>query len=248
LSLAGCQSGHIPNPNDPEDVGAVSPDTLRRNLGAVTDSLANRYASGELTGQEYRDYVTKAATELLAAADPDGIKPEQAWEYAEVLRDAKEWKEAEPVLRIAVKYAKTTHNEDRRINDSLRLAVAQANLGQVAEAIKTTRGTFDAQPKDSAPVLVAVLLEIVPAARGKGHDLELAKLLEDAVTVHMHAKVDPNSDAGRAFLMARPYHVSNAWGLASELYHSAGRDDLAAVARRKRAESGSAFAPNRVGA
>lgn len=248
LGLMGCQSGHVPNPNDPADVGALSPDTLRRNLGAVTDSLTARRASGELNNTQYRELVAKAAKELLESVDPTSIKPAQAWQYGEVLKDAEQWKDAEAVLKVAVKYATSTHDEDRRINDTLRLAVVQANLGHVPDAIASARSTFDAKPQDSVPILISVLLELTPVARSKGHDLELAKLLEDAISIHMRTRVDPNSVPGRDFLIARPYHIYHAWSLVAELNHAAGRDDLAAKARQKRADSSTGFAPNQVGA
>ena len=248
LLLAGCQTGHVPNPNDPNDVGALSPDTLRRNLGAVTDSLVARRASGELTTQQYRTLVAKAARELVQSVDTTSVKPDQAWEYAEVLRDAQQWKQAAAVLEVAVKYAKSTHDEDRRINDTLRLALVQANLGNIPQALATARSTFDARPKDSVPILISILLELTPAVRGKGHDLEVAKLLEDAISIHMHAEVNPNSAPGRDFLLARPYHIYHAWSLVVELDEAAGRPDLAAKARQKRAATGSSFAQNRIGA
>jgi len=248
LGLMGCQSGHVPNPNDPADVGALSPDTLRRNLAAVTDSLTMRRASGELDNAKYRELVAKAAKELLESVDPATIKPAQAWQYGEVLKDAEQWKDAENVLKVAVAYARSAHDEDRRINDSLRLAVVQANLGHVPDAIATARSTFDAKPQDSVPILISVLLELTPVARAKGHDLELAKLLEGAIAIHMRTRVDPNSDAGKDFLFARPYHIKHAWSIVAELDHAAGREDLAAKARQRRADNETGYAPNQVGA
>lgn len=248
VSMAGCQTGKVPNPNDPADVGAISADTLRRNLSAVTDSLANRRIKHEIDNQQYRDLVAKAANELVTAVDPNKIPPAQAWKYAEVLKDAEQWKEAEPVFQIAIKNAQDTKNEDRRVNDSLRLAVVLAHLGKYAEALKAARATFDTPPNQSAPILVSVLLELTPVVRGHGQDLELAKLLEDAISIHQRTKVDPNSDAGKAFLMARPFHIDHAWTEIQALDRAAGREDLAKAAQQKQDAMATSFAPNRVGA
>lgn len=223
LLVAGCgKSGHFPNPNDPADVGALSPDLLRRNYRNVTESLAERRANNKLTTEEYRALVAKAADEMLSAVNPDDVSPDQAWQYAEVLRDARQWDKAEKVLTVAVKFAKETRNADRFINDSLRLSVVQARQGKVKEAIATARTTLNASPRESAPILMAVLLELAPIARGKGHDYELANLLVAAIGKHMSTIVDPQSDAGKAFLMARPFHVRHAWYLASELFTASG--------------------------
>jgi hypothetical protein len=228
---AGCKAAHIPNPNDPVDVGPLSPATVRRNLGAVTDSLQQRLLNGEIDRTKYRELVEKAAGEIVEEADSSDIPPAQAWEYGEVLRDAHQWKLAEPVLRTAVEYAKKTKNEDRRVNDSLRLATVLAREGKVDEAIKTAHSAFDAPPEDTAPILLGTYLELVPVARGKGHDLELGHLVEEAIGIHLRTKVDPATDSGRGFIAAKPYHVRKAWELAADLYAAAGRNELARHAR-----------------
>jgi hypothetical protein len=246
LGMSGCQTGHVPNPNDPDDVGPLSPDTLRRNLSAVTDSLSTREAKKEFGHKAYQGYVAKAASELLESVDATTIKPEQAWEYGEVLRDAQQWADAEPVLELAVKYAVQTKNEDRRVNDSLRLAVVKAHLGKYAEAIKTARTVFNAPPKESAPILMGVYIDLASVAKGHHQDLELAKLLEDAIAIEVNTSVDPNSQPGRDFIFARPTHINRTWSLIEELDHAANRDDLAATARQKQADMAASFAPNRV--
>lgn len=234
LLIAGCgKSGHFPNPNDPADVGALSPDLLRSNYRSVTEALAERRANNKLSTEEYKALIAKAADEMLSAVDPNNVPPDQAWQYAEVLRDARQWDKAERVLTVAVKFAKETRNADRFVNDSLRLAVVRARQGKVQEAIETARTTLGASPRESAPILVAVLLELAPISRGKGQDYELAKLLVAAIGKHMATIVDPNTDAGKAFLMARPFHVRHAWYLASELYGASGHPKEADDALKK---------------
>lgn len=244
LGAGGCQTATVPNPNDPTDVGALSPEIIRRNLRSITESLAERRAHGEFTTKRYRELVAKAASELLASVDVGSIEPSQAWEYGELLRDAQKWKEAEPVLKVAIEWAKETKNADRRVNDTLRLAVVQAHLGRIPEAIQTASLTLDATPKQSAPILMSTLLELTPVARGKGNDIELAHLLEKAIVKHTHTEVDPNTVPGRDFLAARPYHIRNAWTTIARLYHDAGKDDLAEEALRKSMAQTGAYSPN----
>jgi hypothetical protein len=84
-------------------------------------------------------------------------------------------------------------------------------------------------PKARAPILTAVYLEIAPVLIGKGLDGELAKLIEDSADLHKTVLVDETSDPGRAFLLARPYHIRKGYELAARLYASVG--DKAGVQR-----------------
>ncbi len=229
-ALAGCKTGVLPDPNDPHDVGQVAPDILRQNLESTSDSLNDRVIKGEISDSERRSLIVKRANELVAHLKLEQIEPAKAWEYAEVYRAAQRWKEADALLELAVKNAPS---EDRRVNDSLRLAQVKATEGNVPEALRLARSTFDAPVTEKAPILPAVLYEIVPAAKGKGHDVELGKLLEDAIQQHQQVIVDPNTDAGRAFLAARPHHVQVAWETVLELFIQAHRTDLAKEAGQK---------------
>jgi hypothetical protein len=105
-------------------------------------------------------------------------------------------------------------------------------LGQLPDAFKTARQAFNAAPEASAPILPAVLLEMVPAARGKGHDEELAELLEEAIGKHMATVVDPGTVAGVAFLAARPHHVRNAWRTIIEIYAIRRSEEMLSDMRR----------------
>jgi predicted negative regulator of RcsB-dependent stress response len=234
LCAFGCQSGTLPDPNDPNDVSVVQPDVLRSSLKGASDALLERMAKGELDRSEFERYMAEYANKLLESTNIQAIPPERAWEYGEVFRTAKRWPEAEKVLRLAVKSAK---NEDRRVNDTLRLAHVLAQEGQVAEAVKLARTTFDTPPQEKAPILTAVLLEIVPAGRGKGSDLELAKLLEDAIPQAEQTLVDNKTESGEAFIFARPHHIHNARRTVVELYEDAGRSDLAERAMQREEEA-----------
>ena len=224
--LAGCRGGQLPDPNDPRQ-GKLSADTINRQMRALNEGLAPRRFRGEITDEQWKELLARGAQELLQDTELDTVSPDEAWLYAEVLRTARQWKEAEPVLRVAVKHAKLTKNEDRRVNDSLRLAQALAEQGKVDEAIKVARSTFDVRPRDAVPVMMGTLYEIIPAARGKGKDVQLARLLQDAIAVHERAEVDPNTESGKLFLMARDRHIRQAWSTVVELYSDAGRPDLA---------------------
>jgi hypothetical protein len=210
----------------------------------VLRSLSNRLEadklSGRLTDEEAQGIIEREAKGLAAKIEIEHVGPTDAWQYGEVLIAAKDWGRAERVLKIAVDHARKIGSDDRTVNDTLRLARAQAQLGKVKEAITTARTCFKVPDAGAAPILPATLLEIVPAAEGKGEDVELARLLEDAIAAHLRTKVDPESTAGKMFLLAKWHHIDKAWIKVIHLYQSGGRDDLAreAVSRMDRMTTG----------
>ena len=218
--LSGCHFTTFPDPNDPNAAGLKQPEVLRRQLKGASDALLTREIGGEITDARYHELLSAYAEELLKDTDIEEMEPGKAWEYGEVFRTAGRWKETEALFRIA---AKVSPNEDRRVNDRLRLAEALAHLGRVPEAIAQVRETFSAPPGAKAPILYGVLLELVPAGRGKGKDVELARLLEDAIRQSELVEVDRSTAAGRAFYQALPFHQRDARELAARLYLSAGR-------------------------
>lgn len=207
-------SNSPPDPNDPNDVGTLQPQVMRRNLKRASDVANNRVDSGEISEKEAKDFVSDEAETILKNLKAETAPEGDLWEYGEVLITAKEYRKAIPVLEKAVEVAKT---EDRRINDSLRLAQCYAAIQEIDKAIATTRKTFNAGPKDSAPLLLAINKDIVPLAKGHGKDEELAKLIEDAIPIYEKTEVDPATEAGRNFLIARPFHVREAKKLIEEL-------------------------------
>jgi tetratricopeptide (TPR) repeat protein len=239
LLLVGCffwfsnslsHVGTPSDPNDPRQAGILTPEVLRRLIAGASDSLLERVRSGEITDAQYKDFLAKAAQEYLSKVPIDRIPPARAWEYGEIYITARRWPDARKALEIAVKAAK---NEDRRVNDNLRLARVLAEMGEVEQAIKTARSVFDTNDNAAAPILPATLLEIVPAGAGKGKDPELAALLEEAIKCEMRTIVDPNSQPGKDFLLARPFHVRNAWKKIVELYQNVGLTDEARAAERR---------------
>ncbi|MCX7799537.1 MAG: tetratricopeptide repeat protein [Fimbriimonadales bacterium] len=232
FAAAGCRLPPPPDPNDPGRGANVDPDVLQRNLKHASDFLNERVLRGEISDRQAREMMAAIARRMVEGVDLRLIPVSQAWRYGEFFRAAKEWDEALACFRVAVRFAK---NEDRRVNDSLRLAHCLAELGRTDEAIAAARSVFDTRPEESAPILPAVLLEIVPASLNRGRDVELARLLEDAIAIHERTVVDPETAAGMAFLAARPHHVRNAYALAIRLYRAGGRDDLAAAAAERAA-------------
>lgn len=222
--------GTPPDPNDPRQAGVISAGVLRQQLRGISDSLVAREQRREITKEQFDDYMAKAANGLLDQVKLDKIEPKNAWEYGELFTTARRWRDAKAAYEVAVKAAK---NEDRRVNDNLRLARSMAELGEVPEAVRTARKTFDTPDEAAAPILPATLLEIVPAAENKGHDAELAGLLEEAIRCEARTIVDPKSPPGRDFLMARPHHIRHAWEKAIDLYTAAGSKAKAAEAVAK---------------
>jgi len=237
VMLSGCRIGTLPNPNDPKDVGSLSPENMRGQMHSINEMLQGKVARGQITDAQANQELQVAADRLLGECNLDKVDASKIWEVAEVMLTAQQWDKARPLLEAAVEWAKSSKVEDRRVNDSLRLARVFAKLGDVPRAVKTARSVFDAKPQDSAPILNATLLEIVPAAQGKGHEVELARLLEDAMIKDFSVKVDLNSVSGQSFLFARPHHLRKAWQLIQELYKASSHPELIDEAHDRLAKS-----------
>ncbi len=228
---AGCQVVEPPpDPNDPTKVGVLQPEVLRQNLKAASDATNARIAKGEFSEAEGRELLRQYAAKEIGTIDLEHVPVDQAWEYAEVFLAAKEWPLARSALMVALQ---KPLSEDRRVNDTLRLATAEAHLGDIPRAIDLARTTFDTPDEQAGPILMAVLYEIEPPAKGKGHDPALAKLLEDAITQHQRVRVNRRSNAGRTFLQARPHHIRRAWAEIIRLYEGLGDKKSAAQARER---------------
>lgn len=220
--LAGCHFVEFPDPNAHE-ARVIDPVIMIRNLKDLHASLQQRVDRGEISPEIKDAMVQKLAADFVKKLKVERINEHEAWLYADVLRQAGRWEDAYKALQIAVKDPLT---EDRRVNDSLQLARVAAHLGKVEEAIKIAKSTFDADPSNKAAILLAVYKEIVPEAKGKGHDTELAELVEGAIEQHSLVVVDPASDPGKAFIAAYSTHIHQAWNTVIMLYRSDGREDL----------------------
>ncbi len=185
----------------------MQPDVLMRNLKWASDAANMRVSKGEINESRARELVAQYAFDLTKHVTIEAIKPERAWEYAEVFRTARIWEKAKPAFEMALQSPPT---EDRRVNDSLRLAQVLGHLGEVKQAIALARSVLNAAPEDRAPIMPALTLEVIPACQGKGMDQELAKLLEEAIPVYEGTVVDAQSESGKAFEMAKPYHLRRA--------------------------------------
>ncbi|RYG33114.1 hypothetical protein EON81_19010 [bacterium] len=228
--LAGCKTGVMPDPNDPNGPEVIDPTVLRDNVQSAAEHIFARVNQREITDAEGKEILRTYADNMVSGVKVNEVDPDTAWEYAEVMRAAERWEDARALLEVAVKNAKAW---DRRVNDGLRLAQVEAKLGNVKAGIATARKTFEAPPSDKVPILPAVLFEITPAALGKGQDVELAKLLVDAAEQASLARVDSSSEAGKMFLMARPTHQRRAIGQAVDLFQAAGDTAAAQDASQK---------------
>lgn len=215
----------IANPHDPASVPLVDAKVVLDAYNDARERLELRVSQGEITREEAQkllhDYLHRQAVTIKPALVPD----DEAWRYADLFRLSGDWVTAEQLYARASGYAKAKNDIDRWVNDTLRLAWTQAQLGKVELAIATARTTFEAPAAGKAPLLYAVLYEIVPAGQGKGHDEALADLIVDAAVEHMRVQVNPRTEGGQRFLATRRYHLGRARTAALELYQRAGRQD-----------------------
>jgi hypothetical protein len=198
----------------------------------------------EINDVQYRIVMTQIAKDYVSQAQDATITDENASTWGRVFATARDWDQAEVALKQAVKAKQAAAKTDFRalgdlVGDTLALSSAQAHEGKVHEAVETARSIFNVTPKAKAPILTSVLYDIVPAALRHGGGIELAQLLQDAIQQHQQVLVDPNTDAGRDFLLARPHHIQHAWEEAARIYQRAGQ---LAMAQDAMAESRKIFA------
>jgi tetratricopeptide (TPR) repeat protein len=213
-----------PNPRMPDASGYIDPDVLNADLDAYTEGLSRRVAMRELTQEQKDKYLRTYLSDTLSKIKWESIPADEAWKFGDAYRKVRDWQEAYRLYKAAVAAAT---DEDRRVNDRLRIAQASAALDKVDEAMTWVRSTFDARPTGKAPILFSVLYEVVPNAQGKGRDKELAELLESAIAQAMQTVVDAKTPAGRDFLIAREVHVRRAWLTVIKLYQDAGEVERA---------------------
>ena len=213
LLLAAC--GQLPNPNDLATISADKRAAIAyKRLDSAEATLDYKVTSREITDEKRNQLIAELAQDLLTSIDPKSVPDNDQWMYASLLRVTNRWTEVEPSLKIAVKVASTP---DRKVNDTLKLAQAEAKNGEVAEAIQTASTVLNVDDKDAAPILISVLYELVPAAEKKGHDKDLADLLVKAMACAVRVKVDPTTDAGKAYLAASRHHLGKAQEKLDEL-------------------------------
>lgn len=223
VGLVGCRFGQLPDPNKEQPSAKFDGEALQRSVRAADETLTERLVRGEIDEETKRSMLHDYIREQIGEIDLNEIPKDQVWRYGDVYRQLEDWKTTEVLYTRAVDYAK---DEDRRVNDTLRLAEVKARLGDVEKGIELVRSTFSAGPGGKAPILMAVLYEFAPAALGKGSDIEVAILLEDAMAQHLLTVVDPTSEAGRLFLEARPHHLSKAWEIVVRIYRGTGDENL----------------------
>lgn len=200
--------GQLPDPNDKGDMGKLGPDEIRRNLKSASEGLEYHRMKGELTESQEAALMAKRADELLPMLDTSNVGAGKEWELGQIYVAARKWDLALAAYEIAVKNAP---DENRRIQDTLQLARCQAHVGKVLEAVTTARSVFNAHPRDKAPILHAVLLEIFPAAKHKGFDDQILQLTRDAVQQSLQTIVDDRY-GGKLYLEVRPTLIRKAYG------------------------------------
>jgi hypothetical protein len=227
MGVTGCHAPPIPDPNDPTRPGPNQTQVLQEDIKEVSDAANLRAYNGEITREQAKLFVNRYEASVVANIDISKIPPQDAWIYGQVFLDAQDWKRAQRVLTIAVTHAK---DQDRYVNDTIRLAHAYVELGDVKKAISLVRGTFTIRPQDKAPILPGVLFDITPHALGKGEDVEVAQMLEDSISQEEDVVVNPTLYSARVFLAARPGLITRAWREVLRIYALTGRQDLLAKA------------------
>ncbi len=238
--LVGCYSVVPPDPNAIDKNSVVFAKNIQQAIREMYAVLGIRVRRKEIT-QERADQILKQfVTDSIKEVDPNKVDAKQAWRFGDLFRQAGRWEESYRLYKRAVEYA--GEDEDRRVNDTLQLARVAAHLKKTDEALTLAKSTFDVAPAGKAPILMSILYELTPELKGKGKDLELAQLLEQAIQQHSDTHVDPESDAGRAFIAVRPHHIQNAWVEVMRLYEAAGRQDLARKALAESEKSSGKYA------
>lgn len=220
--LPGCRFGQLPNPNAKRPTDKYDGKALQARVLEYNQDLAAREFRGMLDAQTRKRLIEDFVNRELEGIEIDRIPVDQAWRFGDVFRQSGDWEKTKDLYEIAAANAK---DDDRRANDTIRLAEAYAMLGEVEKGIELVRSTFDVKPGNKAPILLASLYEFAPAALDKGHDLSVALLLEDAIDQHFLASVDPDSEPGQAFIASRRHHVSEAWRLVLQILKSHGTEE-----------------------
>ena len=223
IAFAGCQFGQMPNQEDVE-ASAVGPEALQKRLGRARSTVDDRIRRRQLSREEGDEILREYVVSLLEDVDVETVSPDEAWIYGDLFRQVPDWQATYDLYSVAVEHAES---EDRRVNDSLRLAEATAELGDVEEGIRLVRSTFDASAGGKGPILMATLYEFLPSARRPGMEIQLAALLEAAIEQHLMTVVDPSEDVGRLFLISREHHVREAWSQIILLYQAADEEERA---------------------
>lgn len=213
MLLAGC--GQYSNPNDLASIPQIDRMEVAYSLlKQATDALDVKYQKGQITDEQRLEKIREYSEELLREVDQSQVPRRSLWQYAEILRISRRWAEAEETLMQAIK---SPADEDRRIQDTLRLSQAQAHNGKYQLAIETAKKTFDAKDEDAAPILMGCLYEIAPVIKGHGVNPALAELLKGAIECHTRTKVDVNTQEGKIFDSVRRFHIRKAEILIEQL-------------------------------
>jgi tetratricopeptide (TPR) repeat protein len=232
--LGGCYFAQLPDPNEIQGMAQVDAEIMQRNIAMTHQKLDEQIRKGMISPAQKDAEIKRMVEGIVSYVKLDQIPEDEAWRFADLYRQAGDLETARGLLEQAVQVAPS---EDRRVNDTMQLARVMAMQGDIKFAVETARKTFDTPPAEKAPILMSALYEIVPAglnSKSKDDWIVLAQLLEDAIGQHLLVEVDPQTEAGKAFMASVGVHVEKAWDQVFRLYSKAGRDDLlrAAISRR----------------
>lgn len=205
------------DPNDPVNAPLVSADQLSRQMRNTFEVLDRRATKGEIPEAQIKVELKKRADQIMKRIDPLKISPEDAPIYGDIARTAERWDQSLVLYRSAREVALIRKDEGIKVKYALRVAEALGYNGQADEALKMVRATYDCPDYAKAQILAAVVYEITPACKDKGHNKELQKLIIDAIAQDDLAKVDATSKEGSIFISSRPGRHRIAGRAASDL-------------------------------
>lgn len=233
LVFYGLKDSVPPDPNDVLQVDSGGLAIATRNVEQFFWNLEAKQANGDLDADRAKVLLEEYARSQVEAVRRTGAEKESTFMFGELLRAGKLWSEAQAAYEQVLK--ESPDNEDLFVNSKLRIAQCMAAQDRVEEGLAAIRETFSASAGNKPPILLGVYLDFAPYAQGKGHDVELAKVIREAVDQHLAANVNPTSVSGQAFLGVRRIHVSRAFLLAIALLDKAQAVDLSSAYRMERA-------------
>lgn len=228
----GLKDSVPPDPNDVLQAESGGLALATRNVEELFWTLENKRANGDLDDQRASDLLQQYARQQVEQVRRTGAEKESTFTFGELLRAGKLWAEAQKVYEQVIE--ENPKNEDLFVNSKLRIAQCLAAQNRVPEGLAAIRETFWASSGNKPPILLGVYLDFAPVARGKGHDVEIAKVIREAVNQHLEASVNPASVSGQAFLGARRIHVQRAFQIAIALLDQAQAVDLSSQYRMER--------------
>ena len=96
--VGGCRLATFADPNVAPVGSLVDAHVLRRNLEEVHRNLERRIAKGEITRTRKNELIKQYCDKMLVGINLRAVPKGQAWEYADVVRQADRWDQAYDLL------------------------------------------------------------------------------------------------------------------------------------------------------